>query len=68
MNYVREQRVNLSHREKYHNLRKVIFHVAEANSPLAEHRRDIILDSIEQLINCTANKISGMDKKLLEKI
>ena len=45
---------------EYHILREVLFHVLEADGPLAQGPRDIVLDSIEQAVNDAVVKFTEM--------
>ena len=45
---------------EYHILREVLFHVLEADGPLAQGPRDIVLNSIEQAVNDAVVKFTEM--------
>ena len=45
---------------EYHILREVLFHVLEADGPLTQGPRDIVLDSIEQAVNDAVVKFTEL--------
>ena len=45
---------------EYHILREVLFHVLEADGPVAQGPRDIVLDSIEQAVNDAVVKFTEL--------
>ncbi len=52
---------------EYHILREVIFQVLEEEDPLSKDERDIILDSIEQIINDAAVKFTQVHSDIQQK-
>ena len=52
---------------EYHILREVIFQVLEADGPIVDVQRDIILDSIEQAVNDAAVKFSEVHADIQQK-
>ncbi|MGZ3699395.1 MAG: sensor histidine kinase, partial [Bdellovibrionota bacterium] len=52
---------------EYHILREVLFQVLEADGPLAQPQRDIILDSIEEAVNDAAVEFSEVHADIQEK-